>query len=92
MKFSIITPSFRHSQWLKLCLASVADQQGVELEHLVQDSCSGDNLCLSPGATKEFKETLALPAGWVRAWKPLWITHHRLRRLAAGHFSLKPAS
>ncbi len=42
MKFSIITPSFRSSAWLKLCIASVADQQGVELEHLVQDSCSDD--------------------------------------------------
>ncbi len=42
MKFSIITPSFRNSAWLKLCIASVADQQGVTLEHLVQDSCSDD--------------------------------------------------
>ena len=42
MKFSIVTPSFRNSQWLKLCIASVADQQGVELEHIVQDSCSDD--------------------------------------------------
>jgi len=42
MKFSIITPSFRNSSWLKLCIASVADQQGVELEHIVQDSCSDD--------------------------------------------------
>ena len=42
MKFSIITPSFRNSDWLKLCIASVADQQGVELEHIVQDSCSDD--------------------------------------------------
>jgi glycosyltransferase involved in cell wall biosynthesis len=42
MKFSIITPSFRNSAWLKLCLASVADQQGVESEHIVQDSCSDD--------------------------------------------------
>jgi glycosyltransferase involved in cell wall biosynthesis len=42
MKFSIITPSFRHSRWLKLCIASVADQQGVEFEHIVQDSCSDD--------------------------------------------------
>jgi hypothetical protein len=24
--------------------------------------------------------------------KPFWIGHHRLRRLAAGHFSLKPMS
>ena len=42
MKFSIITPSFRNSAWLKLCIASVADQRGVELEHIVQDSCSDD--------------------------------------------------
>src|SRR5437667_196937 len=41
MRFSIITPSFRNSDWLKLCIASVADQ-GVELEHIVQDSCSDD--------------------------------------------------
>jgi glycosyltransferase involved in cell wall biosynthesis len=42
MKFSIVTPSFRNSSWLKLCVASVADQRGVELEHIVQDSCSDD--------------------------------------------------
>lgn len=42
MKFSIVTPSFRNSRWLKLCIASVADQQGVEVEHIVQDSCSDD--------------------------------------------------
>ena len=42
MNFSIVTPSFRNSQWLKLCIASVADQSGVEFEHIVQDSCSDD--------------------------------------------------
>jgi glycosyltransferase involved in cell wall biosynthesis len=41
MKFSIITPSFRSARWLKLCIASVADQD-VEHEHIVQDSCSDD--------------------------------------------------
>ncbi len=40
--FSIITPSFRNSAWLKLCIASVADQAGVEVEHIVQDACSDD--------------------------------------------------
>ena len=42
MKFTIVTPSFNQPQWLKLCLASVADQKwegGVE--HIVQDNCSG---------------------------------------------------
>ncbi len=42
MRFSIITPSFRNSDWLKLCIASVADQKDVEHEHIVQDSCSDD--------------------------------------------------
>jgi glycosyltransferase involved in cell wall biosynthesis len=42
LKFSIITPSFRNSDWLKLCIASVADQRDVEVEHIVQDSCSDD--------------------------------------------------
>jgi glycosyltransferase involved in cell wall biosynthesis len=41
LRFSIVTPSFRSGRWLKLCIASVADQ-GVDLEHLVQDSVSDD--------------------------------------------------
>lgn len=40
-RFSIVTPAFRGGDWLPLCVASVADQ-GVSLEHLVQDSCSDD--------------------------------------------------
>lgn len=41
MRFSIVTPSFGQSQWLRLCVASVADQ-GVEHEHIVQDAGSKD--------------------------------------------------
>jgi len=41
LQFSIVTPSFRSSPWLQLCIPSVADQ-GVDLEHIVQDSCSDD--------------------------------------------------
>jgi glycosyltransferase involved in cell wall biosynthesis len=250
VKFSIITPSFRSSKWLKLCIASVADQQGVEFEHIVQDSCSddgtgdwlpqdprvkayiekdqgmydavnrgyrratgdifaylncdeqylpgalaavrdffeahphvevalagtivtdakgqyvchrhqmvphpqgihfrfpiltssifirsrvitergvffdtkwrdlgdyhwvlalmknrvpmavcdtftsvfadtGENMNLKPNAIREKSETDKMIPGWVRVLKPFWIIHHRLRRLAAGHFSLKPMS
>ncbi|MGA2140537.1 MAG: glycosyltransferase family 2 protein [Verrucomicrobiia bacterium] len=40
--FSIVTPSFRNSKWLKLCIASIADQGGVTLEHIVQDAGSDD--------------------------------------------------
>jgi len=42
VKISIVTPSFRNSDWLKLCVASVADQAGVEVEHIVQDAESDD--------------------------------------------------
>ncbi|MDW8381966.1 MAG: glycosyltransferase family 2 protein [Verrucomicrobiota bacterium] len=41
MRFSIITPSFRPGPWLRLCIASVADQN-VSLEHIVQDAGSDD--------------------------------------------------
>src|SRR5947199_56837 len=41
VRFSIITPSYRSSRWLRLCIASVADQN-VELEHIVQDAGSDD--------------------------------------------------
>jgi len=41
LQFSIVTPSFRSSLWLRLCIASVADQ-GMQLEHIVQDAGSDD--------------------------------------------------
>jgi glycosyltransferase involved in cell wall biosynthesis len=41
MTFSIITPSFGQSEWLKLCVASVMDQN-VSAEHIVQDGGSAD--------------------------------------------------
>lgn len=42
MRISVITPSYRNSERLKLCIASVADQEGVEVEHIVQDAGSDD--------------------------------------------------
>lgn len=41
MRFSIVTPSFRQLGWLKRCARSVADQQGVEVEHVIQDAGTG---------------------------------------------------
>ena len=39
MRFTIVTPSFNQLDWLELCVASVADQQGVaSIEHIVQDA------------------------------------------------------
>jgi len=42
MKFSIITPSFSQLDYLKRCVASVADQNGLEVEHIVVDGGSTD--------------------------------------------------
>ena len=44
LRVSIITPSFKQLEWLKLAAASVADQSGVEVEHIVQDAGSGSEL------------------------------------------------
>ncbi|HEV3272033.1 MAG TPA: glycosyltransferase [Candidatus Methylacidiphilales bacterium] len=50
MKFSIVTPSFKQPEWLRLCLASVADQKGdFEVEHIVQDNCSGETVAAVAG-------------------------------------------
>jgi glycosyltransferase involved in cell wall biosynthesis len=60
VSFSIITPSLNQSKWLRLCVASVADQEGVSVQHLVQDAASTDgtldwlvqdprtNVCVQP--------------------------------------------
>ena len=41
-EISIITPSYNMLEYLKLCAASVADQQGVECEHIIVDGMSTD--------------------------------------------------
>jgi glycosyltransferase involved in cell wall biosynthesis len=60
MRFTIVTPSFNSAPWLKLCIPSVADQQGVTFEHIVQDSCSTDGtgewLPLDPRVTAVFEK------------------------------------
>lgn len=38
--FTIVTPSWRQLDWLARCIASVADQQLVTVEHIVQDAGS----------------------------------------------------
>lgn len=40
--FSIVTPSLNMLGYLKRCGASVADQDGVSVEHMVMDACSTD--------------------------------------------------
>jgi glycosyltransferase involved in cell wall biosynthesis len=43
VKFSVVTPSFRQFDYLKLCARSVADQ-AVEFEHIIQDAGTGAGL------------------------------------------------
>jgi glycosyltransferase involved in cell wall biosynthesis len=44
LKFSIVTPSYKQLEWLRLCTASVADQRDVVFEHIVQDGGTGPEL------------------------------------------------
>jgi len=44
MLISVVTPSFRQLNWLRLCAASVVDQKGVSHEHIVQDAGTGPEL------------------------------------------------
>jgi glycosyltransferase involved in cell wall biosynthesis len=43
-KISVVTPSYKQLPWLKLCVASIADQEGVIVEHIIQDAQSGPEL------------------------------------------------
>lgn len=53
---------------------------------------TGENMNLKPNALKEKAETKAMIPRWAAPLKPLWIIHHRLRRIAAGHFTTKPTN
>src|SRR5271165_5518662 len=44
MVFSIVTPTFKQPEWVRLCAASVADQVGVTFEHIIQDGGDGEGL------------------------------------------------
>lgn len=60
MKLTVVTPSFKQHDWLRLCAASVADQQGVDFEHIIQDG----------GCTPEAQAALE---GWPRQWPRLRV-------------------
>jgi len=44
MLFSVVTPTFKQPDWLRLCANSVADQVGVTFEHIIQDGGDGQGL------------------------------------------------
>src|ERR1051325_7387749 len=63
MLISIVTPSFRNSAWLRLCIASVADQAGVQVQHIIQDSQSDDGTLDWLPADKRVKAFIEKDAG-----------------------------
>jgi glycosyltransferase involved in cell wall biosynthesis len=75
--FSVVTPSYKQAEWLRLCARSVADQAGpgVAVEHIVQDSLSGpevaDALWAFPNAQlvseKDYGMYDAINRGWEKA-------------------------
>lgn len=59
MRFSVVTPSFQQLDWLELCIASVADQQGAEfVEHTVCDGGSEGVEVFAQRMLERFPETL----------------------------------
>lgn len=44
MKVSVVTPSYNQFEYLQCCVASVADQKGVEIEHIIQDAGTAADL------------------------------------------------
>jgi glycosyltransferase involved in cell wall biosynthesis len=44
VKISIVTPSYNQFDYLKCCAASVADQSGIDLEHIIQDAGTAADL------------------------------------------------
>jgi glycosyltransferase involved in cell wall biosynthesis len=53
---SVITPSFRQLDWLRLAIASVADQEGVEVEHIIQDAGTEGVKEMFEAATNPFED------------------------------------
>lgn len=45
MKLSIVTPSYNSMNYIEKCIASVADQKNVDIEHIIQDGGSTDKTC-----------------------------------------------
>jgi glycosyltransferase involved in cell wall biosynthesis len=58
MKVSIVTPSYNQGQFIERTLLSVANQTGVEIEHVVFDGGSTDN-------TVEILKRFSPPVVWV---------------------------
>jgi glycosyltransferase involved in cell wall biosynthesis len=77
IEVSVVTPSFNMLSYLQRCVASVADQGGVQAEHLVMDGGSGDG-------TVEWLKTQTSLASDVRADTGMYDAVNRGFRRARG--------
>jgi hypothetical protein len=53
-------------------------------------TCTGANMSAGENARRERQELFRSAPAWARGLKPLFILHHRLRRLLGGMYSQKP--
>jgi len=73
--FSVVTPCYNALHWIRGCVASVADQRGVAVQHIIQDGLSTDGgaeyLLSLPGVDAQSKRDAgmydAINQAWARA-------------------------
>jgi len=57
--FTVVTPSYNQTNWLNLCIASIRDQEGVKIEHIIQDAGStGFENSVQLGSTESYRQRL----------------------------------
>lgn len=76
VRVSVVTPSLNSARWLRLCVASVADQ-GAMVEHIVQDGGSSDG-------TLEWLSTDRRARGYVEKDRGMYDAINRGFRRATG--------
>ena len=79
VRCTVITPSRNQSEWLKLCIASVADQGLPATQHIVQDACSDD-------ATRDWLPVDARVEAHIEADGGMYDAINRGLRRAQGDF------
>lgn len=70
--FSVLTPCYNAALWLPACVASVADQAGVTVEHFVQDGGSTDGTAEYVRAEPRIKGESAPDKGMYDAINKAW--------------------
>jgi len=79
MSFSVITPTLDPGGWLACCVASIADQKAVTVEHIVQDGGSTDGTAKYLDSERRVKAFTERDSGMYDAINRGW-------RRAAGEF------